>query len=560
MTNYNINQMNLSISTDWKPQKNSPAILINQVVEKLEINDPYITGRPREYDLRSLLKLILFAYTKGIFSSRRINELAEDSLSARWLTQEQAPSYRTICRFRISDDAEKLIQQSIINLNQYLRTNNYIDEITFIDGTKILADANKYSFVWLKNTIRFDKMNRAAIIDILAEMKHARLQRQIPKGSDINLEMLDEIIIRLENQLTELNTQIKNEKPISPNPKKRKRRKIKALKNHLKQRRAKMANYDKQNQIFKQRNSYSKTDHDATFMRCKEDPMRNGQLKPAYNLQIATSNQFVTGFGIYQNPTDTRTLSSFLEQQSTDGTLGKYIVADAGYGSENNYRFIEDNLPNHIAIIPYSTMLREQSRKWRSDDRKVMNWEYHEQDDYYIDPNGVRFNFNAYRKRTDKYGLTRDFKEYKAEVKNQNWNFVSKALTKRGHLRRINVNPAWEYYKAKQRKLLSESETSSIYARRKIDVESVFGHLKGYLKFTRFSVRGISKVKREAGIVLMAMNIRKLASLVANFLLLNVKMVLVGRNYYFFQQEPFILRSYVTAPFASELTMSMNFA
>ncbi|MBW1606069.1 transposase [Lactobacillus sp. Sy-1] len=92
----------------------------------------------------------------------------------------------------------------------------------------------------------------------------------------------------------------------------------------------------------------------------------------------------------------------------------------------------------------------------------------------------------------------------------------------------------------------------SIYARRKIDVESFFGHLKGYLKFTRFSVRGINKVKRETGIVLTAMNIIKIASLVTNFLLLNVKMVLVGRNYYFFRQEPFILRSYVTAPFCMD--------
>ncbi|WP_353340357.1 transposase, partial [Apilactobacillus micheneri] len=86
------------------------------------------------------------------------------------------------------------------------------------------------------------------------------------------------------------------------------------------------------NKIFANRNSYSKTDHDATFMRIKEDPMLNGQLKPAYNLQIATSGQFITNFDIYQNPTDTRTLIPFLNKQVKNNSLGKYIVADAGYG------------------------------------------------------------------------------------------------------------------------------------------------------------------------------------------------------------------------------------
>ncbi|MCT3580015.1 IS4/IS5 family transposase, partial [Levilactobacillus brevis] len=103
-------------------------------------------------------------------------------------------------------------------------------------------------------------------------------------------------------------------------------------------------------------NSYSKTDHDATFMRVKEDPMQNGQLKPAYNLQIATSGQFITGYQLFQNPTDTRTLQPFIKHLQQHRTLGTTIVADAGYGSESNYRFLEDSLPEHTALIPYGTM------------------------------------------------------------------------------------------------------------------------------------------------------------------------------------------------------------
>lgn len=87
---------------------------------------------------------------------------------------------------------------------------------------------------------------------------------------------------------------------------------------------------------------------------------------------------------------------------------------DADYGSEGNYRFLEDQFLDLTALIPYGTMLKEQTKKWLTDEKKVMNWYYADTNDYYINPLDVRFNFNAYRQRTDKYGQTRDFKEYKA--------------------------------------------------------------------------------------------------------------------------------------------------
>lgn len=158
--------------------------------------------------------------------------------------------------------------------------------------------------------------------------------------------------------------------------------------------------------------------------------------------------------------------------------MGNVIVADAGYGSESNYRYCEDELENQILIAPYGTMLKENSRKWKSDDKKVMNWEYNENDDYYIDLKGVRFNFKRYSKRTDKYGFERSFKIYQAEEYTADQELVPEALTKKGNVRTISVNPDWEYYKTKQRELLSNSETGKTYAQRKIDVEPIFGKLK----------------------------------------------------------------------------------
>ncbi|MBT1150278.1 transposase, partial [Lactiplantibacillus argentoratensis] len=207
-------------------------------------------------------------------------------------------------------------------------------------------------------------------------------------------------------------------KQVSPNPAKQQRRTVKSQKRKLDKRRDKMREHQAQQAIYDQRNSYSKTDHDATFMRVKEDPMQNGQLKPAYNVQIATSNQFITGYRLFQNPTDTRTLQPFIE---------------------------------HLKAI----------------------------------------------------------KEYIAEKYDENHQLISAALTPKGYLKRISVNENWEYFKSKQRELLSAPETGQIYAQRKIDVEPVFGKMKASLHFNRFSVRGFDKVTKEAGIVILALNIMK---------------------------------------------------
>lgn len=115
-TNYNINQLTLDISTSYIPKKENTAWFINELVEALEIGESYLFGRPREYSLSLMLKLVLFAYTRSVFSSRKIEQLAEESLPARWLTQESEPTYRTIARFRESNDLEELINKSLEHL------------------------------------------------------------------------------------------------------------------------------------------------------------------------------------------------------------------------------------------------------------------------------------------------------------------------------------------------------------------------------------------------------------------------------------------------------------
>ena len=115
----------------------------------------------------------------------------------------------------------------------------------------------------------------------------------------------------------------------------------------------------------------SKTDKDATFMRMKEDHMKNGQLKPAYNVQISTENQFITHFGIYQNSNDTRTFIDYLKGfQSRYNKQSTEVVADAGYGSEENYEYLEKEKIDHfenliISIKNKRKHLKPILTKWR---------------------------------------------------------------------------------------------------------------------------------------------------------------------------------------------------
>ena len=512
-SNYNINQLSLAMATDYQPEENHPAYYIHQLVESLAISKPNIMGRPREYDPRMLLKLVLLAYSYGIVSCRKIERFAQENIVAMWLTQEQHPTYRTIARFIVSNELTEMIQTSFKEFHDYLQKAGLIDEASFIDGTKILANANKYSFVWKKRAIKYSDLNVAKARQLINEM-----QREVSLAAnldDFQIDELDTTIALLEQRIEELNKQVDETAKVSPNPAKQERRHAKKYLRALDHCRQKNFEYKTQITTAGQRNSYSKTDHDATFMRLKEDPMRNGQTKPAYNLQIMTNSQFVLGYDLMQNPTDTRTLIPFLTQLAQNEVLGREIVADAGYGSERNYKYIEDQLPDCTALIPYSTMLKENSRKWKSDDRKVMNWKYNAQDDYYVNPVGVRFNFKRYAYRNDKYGFRRDFKVYQAEKYNENHQINPQALTPHGNTKYIMVNPQWEYFKAKARKSLSNSNN---YFRRKYDVETVFGNLKAYLGFTRFTVRGLKKAKGQIGIALMALNMKKLAGRPTNFL------------------------------------------
>ncbi|MFL6555179.1 MAG: transposase, partial [Bacillus sp. (in: firmicutes)] len=207
--------------------------------------------------------------------------------------------------------------------------------------------------------------------------------------------------------------------------------------------------------------------------------------------------------------TDTRTLIPFLDEiEQNYFELPKHIVADAGYGSEQNYNDILLNRKRE-ALITYNLYLKEQKEKHKQNMFHPDNWQYDEETDTYTCPNQKRLEFQYHSVRTDQTGFQREFKIYECEDCSGCPFRSSCTKAKEGNNRKLMVNEKWEQQKEYVRSKLSEEETSAIYRKRKIDVEPVFGFLKANLRFTRFSVRGKSKVENEMGFALMAVNLRK---------------------------------------------------
>ena len=228
-------------------------------------------------------------------------------------------------------------------------------------------------------------------------------------------------------------------------------------------------------------------------MRMKDDHMMNGQLKAGYNIQIGTENQFVLHYDVFPNPTDTRTLKPFIESFPY---LPKRIVADAGYGSEENLTYLNEKKIDHL--IKDNRFDKDQKKKHKLSDKNLENWLYDDVENTFTHPEGTVYYHSYQSKRKNKMsGYVSQVEVYKPTNPE---NAPQKALY---------YNEKYQTLKNIETKKLLSKEGSAIFAQRKIDVEPVFGQVKAVLGFTRFNLRGKSKVKTDVGLALMANNLKK---------------------------------------------------
>jgi len=294
----------------------------------------------------------------------------------------------------------------------------------------------------------------------------------------------------------------------------------------------KLREYDEHLKKMGNRNSYSKTDTDATFMRMKEDHMKNGQLKPAYNLQVSTENNFVTNFTIHQNPTDTTTLKPhLLSYESKYECFPEKEIADAGYGSLENYDFLEENQIE--AFVKYNYFHKEQSKKFKNDITKIENLYYNQKGDFFVCPMGQRMQPIETQKRKTDAGYQYEVTIY--HVLNCKGCPLNGACHKQKGNRKIEVNKKLIAHKQKARENLNSETGKKLRGRRCSEVEQTFGQIKSNKKFNRFLLRGLSKVKIEFGLVAIAHNIQKLhAAVIKGNIEAILKHVLLFFNKIFF--------------------------
>jgi transposase len=502
---YNQHQMMLlPPSLDSLIAPHHPVRVVNEVIDRVDVSpiaSKLSGGGASVYHPKMLLKVLIYGYMSNVYSSRKLEAALKENIHFMWLAAMDTPDHHTINRFRssaLNGSLREIFKQVVMLLVEEGLLS--LKEV-YIDGTKIESAAGRYTFVWAKS-IETNKEKIKKQLNDLWDYTQQVAQEELalqpaPLADPISPESVAQTIESINNALIN--------KPV---PKKVKDKLNYAKKNWPK----KLAEYEQKEAILQDRGSYSKTDPDATFMRMKEDHMGNGQLKPGYNCQISTNNQFVTNYTIHQTSVDTTTLETHLTAFEKDYSQSPSLIcADAGYGSEENYQLLSNK--NITAIVKYNYYQIEQTRKWLVDPFKLHNLFYNKEHNYYVCPMGQHLVFKDTHISKTKTGFGQEIHKYQA-ANCQGCPLRGQCYQGKAKARTIEVNHNLNHYRKKAKEVL-DSELGEYHRKRRgIEVESVFGNIKGNHQFRRFHLRGLEKVEIEFGLLALAQNMRKKAALI----------------------------------------------
>ena len=490
LTNYTLVndtiQLRLNFNTEIYIQDDVKLRLVKNIIERMnlsELKKVYSSfGRKPTVNPVTMLQIIIFCYSEGIFSSRGIEKACKYDLRIKYLLdKELPPDHSTINRFR-----QKIVELTPDLLNQIVQIlikENQIDlSSIYIDGTKIEAYANRYSFVWRGS------------IEKWQEKLIERIKEELGLSKSLIPDQVLQAVTTIFNQLRKYCKQKKIKFVYGKGKRKTKEQRDYEL---LKDWKEKLESYRKHLEIMGDyRNSYSKTDHDATFMRMKEDHMKNGQLKPAYNIQLASASGFIIGENISHHPSDMYTLKPFLKD-----LLEKYpnklnrIVADAGYESEENYVFLAEN--NLTSYIKPSNYEKSKTRKYKKEQEFRKSLKYDERQDKYISQEGkefIRCN-DRYRKRKSGYVTTT--KVYRCF----DWNKEGQKS------KEIYIAETFQKYREETLKNIIFDQGIEERLNRSIQAEGAFSKIKSGLNYNRFHHRGKENIISEICLLSIALNL-----------------------------------------------------
>ena len=511
--NYSLNQggyqLKLPLNIETIIPEDDSVRLLSQFVEAMDLTDLYSTyERINSVSPRTLLKIVLYSYMNGDYSSRSMELNCKRDINFMFLLEgAPAPDHATFARFRsihFAPCSKRILAEMS---NALFDLGEISGETIFIDGTKIEAAANKYTFVWKKAVTKNQTKLLIKLADFVAECEQL-YGLKIVYGDTVKMKHVKKLrkklyALKQSDNVVFVHGIGKRKTPLQKS--------IETLEDYL----SRLKKYNHQIHICGGRNSYSKTDHDATFMRMKEDAMGNGQLKPAYNLQHGVDSEYITWLTTGPQPTDTTTLIPFLKN-AEEHLKFKYknITTDAGYESEENYVFLEAN--GQLSYIKPANYEISKTRRYKNDMGKIENMEYDEESDVYICRNGKRLTPDHVRHSKSKTGYVSEKTIYKCEdcsgcphkaecIKGNNCKTPLEERTKT-----LQISKIFLKYRQEDLERILSAEGIVYRMNRSIQAEGSFGDLKQDMQFRRYVSKGTSNVLAESILLAMARNINKL--------------------------------------------------
>lgn len=513
-------QLVMPLDCEVNIEKNAPVRLLNAVMERMDYSKLYAAysrlGRI-EYSPKILLKIMVYGYMRKQISSRALEACCRENLHFIYLLEGQrAPDHNTINRFRKNILTQEAGQDILCQLVVLLHERGLLSlEAAFIDGTKIEANANKYSFVWKKATAKkTEKLLKKIHDELPAKLKEVGIRFHVPEK--IAARQLKKLRKRIHARIKADGIELVSGKG------KRKTR-LQRLSEWVDQCLAKLKQYTNDIHICGNRNSYSKTDHDATFMHMKEDYMRNGQLKPGYNVNVATCSDFIIGSYISSDRNDVHTLIPFMEQLQKNyaGRNIGSVVVDSGYESEENYCWFEAHPETELYVKP-SNHEAAKHKKYRTDISRRENMAYDAQTDTYTCANGKLLQKTQEKKTHTASGLEITTSVYECG-ECDGCPLKEKCIRACGSKKPLEERHKVIYVSkrfAEQRQAM-EAKISSpkgclLRVNRSIQAEGNFAYVKQNLDFRRFLLRGSTKVAAEWLLFSLALNILHLHHKIQN--------------------------------------------
>lgn len=420
-----------------------------------------------------MFKILIYAYSQNIYSSRKIETACRRDINFMWLLAgRKAPDHSTIARFRtgfLADACEDLFYQMVKRLQ---KNGELSKETVFIDGTKLEACANKYTFVWKKSVGKWETKMLRKIQEAVSLLNQEYIQ-SFSVTEETRTQDLQQICRFLERQTI----------------------------------------YDWHTASFQGRNSYCKTDPDATFMHMKDDHMRNAQLKPGYNVQIAVDSEYIVAADIFQDRNDVWTLVPFLKEMEKNlGFRYPSVTADSGYESEEGYTYLREQ--EQKPYIKPQTYEKWKKRSFKKDISKRENMDYDETTDIYTCHAGKKLWPLFIKKQKSKSGYESEVTVYECEDCS-GCPYKEKCTKAKGNKRLYISKSFWEKRQESYENILSEKGIQ-YRMNRSIQVEGAFGVLKNDYEFQRFLLRGKTKVKLEILLLSMGYNLNKLHAKIQN--------------------------------------------